>query len=274
VRAITVSHRPDHGTASKAGRAKDKDATAGRLHNETAYGLTGEKDARGLDIVVTRKPLSAFKKSADLDAIRDDDLKQKLKAWTAGKEGGAFEQAMRSFGDPERGPRSHPGLRRIRVTEPLSVIPIRDRDGRPYKAYKGDSNYRFDIWELKTGKWKDEVVSMFEAHRPNWTSPIRAGNPTARKVLSVRQNDVIAIERENGPELMRVVKFSAGSLALAPPQEAGSLKARDADKNDPFKYVYGSPSSLQRWKARQVRIDELGRVFDPGFAVRSRRSSE
>ncbi|ODT55466.1 MAG: type II CRISPR RNA-guided endonuclease Cas9, partial [Methylobacterium sp. SCN 67-24] len=124
VRTITVSHRPDHGSASKAGRPANRDTTAGRLHNETAYGLTGEKDARGLDIVVTRKPLSAFKKPADLDAIRDQDLKQKLKDWTAGREGAAFEQAMRSFGHPERGPRSYPGLRRIRVVEPLSVIPI------------------------------------------------------------------------------------------------------------------------------------------------------
>lgn len=271
VRTITVSHRPDHGSASKAGRPANRDTTAGRLHNETAYGLTGEKDARGLDIVVTRKPLSAFKKPADLDAIRDQDLKQKLKDWTAGREGAAFEQAMRSFGHPERGPRSFPGLRRIRVVEPLSVIPIRDRDGRAYKAYKGDSNYRFDVWELKTGRWKDEVVSMFEAHQPGWSSPIRADNPTARKVLSLQQNDVLAIERDGERELMRVVKFSAGSLVLAPPQEAGSLKARDADKDDPFRYVYGSPSSLQRWKARQVRIDELGRIHDPGFPARKPR---
>lgn len=271
VRAITVSHRPDHGSASKTGRPANRDATAGRLHNETAYGLTGEKDARGLDIVVTRKPLTAFKKPADLDAIRDEDLKHKLKDWTAGREGAAFEQAMRSFGHPERGPRSYPGLRRIRVVEPLSVIPIRDRDGRAYKAYKGDSNHRFDVWELKTGKWKDEVVSMFEAHQPGWSSPIRADNPTARKVLSLQQNDVLAIERDGERELMRVVKFSAGSLVLAPPQEAGSLKARDADKDDPFRYVYGSPSSLQRWKARQVRIDELGRIHDPGFPARKPR---
>ena len=271
VRAITVSHRPDHGSAGR--KARDgRDTTAGRLHNETAYGLTGEKDARGLDIVVTRKPLSSFKKASDLDAIRDENLKQKLKDWTSGKEGAAFEQAMRSFGDRERGPRTYPGLRRIRVTEPLSVIAIRDREGRPYKAYKGDSNSRFDVWQLKDGKWKDEVVSMFSAHQSGWTSPIRAENPTARKVLSLRQNDVVAVERDGDARaLMRIVKFSSGSLVLAPPQEAGSLKARDADKEDPFKYVYGSPSALLRWKARQVRIDETGRVFDPGFPARKPR---
>lgn len=272
VRNITVSHRPDHGTAAKAGLSKTKDVTAAQLHNETAYGLTGQKDPRGLDIVVTRKPLGYFDKPAKLEEIRDEELKQKLKDWTAGKEGAAFVQAMRSFGHPERGPRFYPGLRRIRVVEPLSVIPIRDRNGRAFKAYKGDSNHRFDVWELKTGKWKDEVVSMFEAHQPGWTSPVRTANPTARKVLSLQQNDVVAVEREGERELMRVVKFSSGTLVLAPPQEAGSLKARDADKEDPFRYTYGSPSSLQRWKARQVRIDELGRVLDPGFPARKPRT--
>ncbi|MBS7541215.1 type II CRISPR RNA-guided endonuclease Cas9 [Ancylobacter lacus] len=268
VRNITVSHRPDHGSAAKAGRPKDRNATAGRLHNETAYGLTGAKDRSGRDIVVTRKPLSAFRKPSDIEAIRDDDLRVKLRDWTAGKEGAAFEQAVRSFGHPERGPRLYPGIRRVRVVEPLSVIPIRDRSGCPYKAYKGDSNYRFDVWELKTGVWKDEVVSMFEAHQRDRTSPTRRDNPTARKVLSLQQNDVVAIEREGARELMRVAKFSGGTLVLAPPQEAGSLKARDADKSDPFRYVYGSPGSLRRWKARQVRIDELGRVLDPGFPAR------
>ncbi|MBL8570345.1 MAG: type II CRISPR RNA-guided endonuclease Cas9 [Phreatobacter sp.] len=271
VRSIVVSHRPDHGTASKAGLKRGRDATAGRLHNDTAYGLTGEKDARGLDIVVTRKPIASLKKPADLEAIRDPDLREKLKAWTKGKDGPAFEEAIRRFGHAELGPRSYPGLRRVRVIEPLTVIKISDRGGRPYKGYKGDSNYRFDVWELKTGKWKDEVVSMFEAHQPGWTSPIRAANPTARKVLSLQQNDVIAIEREGERELVRVVKFSGGSIVLAPPQEAGSLKARDADKEDPFRYIYGSPTSLQRWRARQVRIDQLGRVQDPGFPARKPR---
>lgn len=274
VRDIVVSHRPDHGTASKAGLSRQKDATAARLHNETAYGFDRNDKGELTGKVRTRKPLSYFIKPAKLDEIRDEDLKQKLKDWTAGKEGPAFEQAMRAFGHPERGPRSYPGLRRIRVVEPLSVIPIKDREGRAYKAYKGDSNYRFDMWELKNGKWKDEVVSMFEAHQRDWISPIRAANPTARKVLSLRQNDVIAIEQEDGRKLMRVVKFSGGTLVLALPQEAGSLKARDADKDDPFRYVYGSPSSLLRWKARQVRIDEIGRVLDPGFPARKPRSGE
>ena len=63
---------------------------------------------------------------------------------------------------------------------------------------------------------------------------------------------------------MRVVKFKEGQICLADHNEAGSLKSRDANGEDPFKYVYASASSLKKRKARQVRIDPIGQVSDPG----------
>ncbi|MGO4706127.1 type II CRISPR RNA-guided endonuclease Cas9 [Microvirga sp. 2MCAF38] len=270
VNDIVVSHRADHGTVSKSGLSKGRDITAGRLHNETAYGLTGETDAKGNSIVVTRKSLGGLSPS-DLDNIRDVELKEALRDFTKGRQGKDFEKAIVDF--PHLGPLQFRGIRRVRVVEPLKVIEIRDASGRAYKGYKGDSNYRYDVWELADGKWVPEVVSMFEAHQPGWISKIRADHHIARKVLSLQQNDVIAIEPEGGERrLMRVVKFSQmGAITLAAPNEAGSLKSRDAAPNDvdPFKYVSVTGSSLKKAKARQVRIDELGRVQDPGFPART-----
>lgn len=270
INAIIVSHRPDHGTASKAGLPKGRDATAGRLHNDTAYGLTGEKDERGNDLVVHRIPLDALKKTVHIDNVRDPDLQTALHEWTFGLDGKDFEARLRQF--PELGPLQFRNIRRLRVVEPLSVIPIRDRNGRAYKGYKGDSNYRYDVWEMKDGKWVAEVVSMFDAHQSGWTSKIRQENPTAKKVLSLHRDDMLAIEQEAGiRKLMRVVKFGQnGQVTLAEPQEAGDLKRRDAAPGeiDPFKYVAPTPGGLQRVRARQVRIDELGRVADPGFPAR------
>ena len=260
VNRIVVSHRTDHGTVAK--KTNGRDTTAGRLHNETAYGFTGEKDAKGNDIVVHRVSLTALKKTSDIEGTRDPDLRAALLAWTKGLDGKAFEARLLKF--PELGPKPFHGIRRLRVIEPLSVIAIRNKQGRAYKGYKGDSNYRYDVWELKDGKWVAEVVSMFDAHQPGWSSTIRRDNPTAKKMLRLHRDDMLAVERNGATELVRVVKFSEKQLALAAPHESGPLKARAADKDDPFNYLYPSPNTLKAWQARQVRIDELGRVLDPG----------
>src|SRR5690606_27315382 len=110
----------------------------------------------------------------------------------------------------------------------------------PYKGYKGDSNYRYDVWQLKDGKWVAEVVSMFDAHQPGWTSAVRKENPTAKKVLSLHQHDMIAAEVDSeGQKLFLVVKFrQSGQIILAEHHEAGNLKQRDGlpREIDPFKY--------------------------------------
>lgn len=271
---IVISHKADHGR--KGMPPKGKDATAARLHNDTAYGLTGMVSESGLPIVVHRVPLLSLKPADLTDPIRIPDraLQHALYAATDGLSGKDFEKALVSFS------KSDPvfkGIRHVRVREALSVIPIRDSSGRAFKAYKGDANARFDVWRMPDGKWvsnwknkdgksQSGIVSMFEAHQPGTSD--RRPHPAAKRVLSLRQNDLVAIEPHNQThKIMRVVKFSGGGqITFAEHQEAGALKARDATSSevDPFKYFYSSAGGLQKAKARQVRIDELGRVFDPG----------
>lgn len=273
VRSIVVSHRADHGTARHGAGS-----TAGRLHNDTAYGFTGLKDSRGNTIVVRRKPLAGLK-PADLPNVRDPDLRLALHRAGDGLEGKALERALADF--PRTGPLPFRGTRRVRVTEPLTVIPIRNRAGHAYKGYKGDSNYRYDVWEMPDGKWvthwRDRegmercgIVSMFDAHQAG--EPARP-HPAARKVLSLHQDDLLLVEPDGGERrLMRVVKFGqSGQITLAAPNEAGDLKRRDAASNedDPFKYIAPTAGGLKKARARQVRIDEIGRVRDPGFPART-----
>ena len=260
---VTVSHKQDHGRKGRP--STHRDVTAGRLHNDTAYGLTGEVAADGrTPIVVHRVPLSSLKPGdiSDPDRIPDEALRDSLYEATRDLTGKEFEQALARFA------KDHPvfkGIRRVRVREPLNVIQIRDRrNGKPYKAYKGDANARFDVWRLPNGKWVSDIVSMFDTHQRQPQD--RRPHPAAKKVLSLRQNDMLAIERNGGSaELVRVVKFSTiGAIALAPANQGGALKGRDADPNDPFKYIYSSAGGLKSCRARQIRIDPLGRVFDPG----------
>lgn len=271
---VVVSHKADHGR--KGTPAKGKDATAARLHNDTAYGLTGLTNDSGLPIVVHRVPLLSLKPADIIDPVRIPDAALQRALWeeTEGLSGKDFEAALVHFS------KSHPvfkGIRHVRVREALGVIPIRDAAGRAYKAYKGDANARFDVWRMPDGKWvsswKDRegksysgVVSMFDAHQPGLSEA--QPHPAAKRVLSLRQNDLVAVEPQGQPrKIMRVVKFSGGGqITFAEHQEAGPLKARDATASDidPFKYFYSSAGGLQKAKARQIRIDELGRIFDPG----------
>ncbi|HEY9578455.1 MAG TPA: type II CRISPR RNA-guided endonuclease Cas9 [Rhizorhapis sp.] len=260
---VVVSHKADHGRRRKP--AKDRDATAARLHNDTAYGLTGLTSDSGLPIVVHRVPLTSLK-PADLsspDRIPDAALRDALWRATRDLSGKEFEKALLDFSrkDPV-----FKGIRRVRVREGLKVIPVRDKSGVAYKGYKGDANARFDVWQLPDGKWTAAVVSMFDAHRHDFI-PERP-HPAAKKIMSLRQNDLIAIEKDGVfREIVRVVKFGAnGQITIAAHQEAGPLKERDAKPNDldPFKYSSPTAGGLKKMRARQVRIDELGRIFDPG----------
>ncbi len=271
LKSVTISHKPDHGRKGKP--AKGKDVTAGRLHNDTALGFVKDdtkddgilRNAKGLPIVVHRVPLMSLKPAdlIDPERIPDPVLRDALYRATEGLSGKDYDKALVDFGknDPV-----FTGIRHLRVREPLSVIPIRDKTGKAYKAYKGDSNARFDVWRLPEGKWVSDIVSMFDAHQPDAAD--RRPHPAAKRILSLRQNDMLAIEREGEARtIVRVVKFSSnGQIALAHSTEAGALKARDATPNDldPFKYILSSGGGLKKLKARQIRIDPLGRVFDPG----------
>ena len=258
---IIISHKQDHGTISRAGYAQGKGKTAGQLHNETAYGLTGEKDDKGNKVVVTRENFLSLE-SKDIPTIRDPNLQAELYSATQGLDKKEYQEALLRFA---RDHKLYKGIRHVRVLLPRNVIEIKDKNGEPYKGYMGNSNYRYDVWETLEGKWNSEVVSMFDAHQPKWSSQFHKNNPTARKVLSLQQNDMVAYnDPEKGHVIARIVKFGQnGQIFFAPHNEA-DVSARDSNKNDPFKLTVKTATGLKKMQFRQIRVDEMGRVFDPG----------
>ena len=261
VNGFIVSHKPDHGTVSREEYATGRGQTAGRLHNDTAYGFGTDKN--GNPVAVRRKAFLSLEPK-DVGAIRDEGLQKELfeilNGLTDKKD---IQAALLTFRQ------SHPkfrGIRRVRIQETVSLIPIRNAEGKAYKGYKGDANHHYDVWETLDGKWHSEVVSMFDAHQPGWQSAFHKANPAARRVLRLQQNDMVAYDHpKDGFTIARVVKFVGdGRIYFAPHRESGSLKARDANKNDPFCYFVRSSNGLRDVKCRQIRIDEAGRVFDPG----------
>ncbi len=246
VSRIVVSHKTDHGVQ-------------GAMHNDTAYGVVEGPDDKGRSLVVHRVPLATIDQPAKLGAIRDHVVRERLKGETSGLSGKDFTKALM-----EAGAAMNPPVRKVRIVETLSVIPIRDAKGAIYKTYKGDNNYCYDIFAGPKGNWIGDIVSRFDAGQKNFDARSQTARNGAALIMRLRQNDLVAIEEGGEAMLMRIVKFSQGNIVLAGHCEAGALKKRDADKGDPFKYRSVSPGRLQQLKARSVRVDPAGRCFDPG----------
>jgi CRISPR-associated endonuclease Csn1 len=169
------------------------------------------------------------------------------------------------------------GRRTVRHIETLSVIPIYRKGakpidgGEPYKAYKGDSNYCYEIFRTEGGKWDGRVVSSFEAQGNEYKDFMKSsryrtttwsGEPLVMRVMA---DDFIAIEGVDDPRrLMRLQKIRQGSLYLTEHHE-GNVDARTRDPQSGFSYFQKSPDVLRKLRARRVFVDPIGRVKDPGF---------
>lgn len=268
VGAIIVSHKPDHGTVNREGYARGRGQTAGKLHNDTAYGQTNDKDDKGNSLVARRIPITGIRSAADIKRIRTNthghsELRDRLAAATSGLEGKAFEQAVVDFVKSDA---KFKGIRHVRIAEVENPIWITHGDGRHRKGYLPGGNDRFDVWELPDGKWDAEVVTTFDAHRPDFVPRMRSDNHNARKIMSLKKGDMVAYDDPDGGERVIAIvrKFDQRNkqLYLDPHNEAGNLDQREKQKT--YKPLRPMPNPLKKYRPRQVRVDEIGQVFDPG----------
>ena len=130
-------------------------------------------------------------------------------------------------------------------------------EAKPYKGYKGDSNYCIEIVRNELGKWKGEVVSTFEAYqivRQHGLSKLR--HPT----ISISNKPLV-----NSHYVGRIATISGnGQIFMAPHNEA-NVDARNRSKEDAFSYISKMAGSLQKAKGRRVTISPIGELKDPGF---------
>jgi CRISPR-associated endonuclease Csn1 len=284
LRRIVVSHRPDHGSTGidpRTGRAR----TTGALHNDTAYFPLSAPEKDGASRVVSRKPIASFETMEEIDAIPDAALRKRLRE---------FVTAQKVEGDKKKTKEAcerfvaNAGVRKTKIEERLKVIPIRDRSGRVYKAYKGDSNDYMEIWRLPSGQWTAQTVSTFDANSPPEDVRPRP-HPAAKLLMRLYNDDLVRLEDQAGlTRTMRIVKTSKQTVVMADHFESGNLKDRDGrtrkakkalrerklvDGAEPdavladtggFEYFSRAASSLSDLKFRKLHISPTGRVHDPG----------
>lgn len=251
--AIIVSHRPDHGTAG-AYRS-----TSGALHNDTAYGIASGPDTKGYRTMTWREGIDEMKSDAELKNVHDEALRRRLQSlWSRfAASGGKWEKfADHAWHELK--------VRRVKLGISLSnPVFICDRAGKPYKAYKADANEYMEIYEHPSGHWRAETVRRFDANQPDFTPSWRRDYPNSRKIMRLHKNDMIAIGEGAERQIFYVVKLSKQNVILAE-HNIANHRARNDDKEDPFRYTIYSAKNLKEPGARKIRVDELGRVYDPG----------
>ena len=259
-----VSHRANHGRIDTSAKKDGRDSTAGSLHNSTAYGIVNERE------VVSRTPLTSLKPN-DIDDstpgknIRAPDLRKALQKATRGKEGKQLEAALQKF---SRENSTYMGIRRVRMIENIQKkarVEIAEGDGKPYKAYKGDSNYCLELWRMPDGKFCTQTVTTFDAHTMSLSDiSQKRPHPAARRMLRIFKRDMVAADIKGKTSIYYVQKFKQrGEVFLVEHMEANA-DARHKSDDDSFSFRRLSGGGIAKAKMRRVHVDVMGRVRDPG----------
>lgn len=260
IRRCVVSHKPDHGPEAA-------------LHNDTAYGIDEGPREDGKYLVHHRVALTALKPGDESRIRCETQLHEAISVALGQKEPKAREASLDALS-------ARYGQRKVRYVEPMSVVTIRPRgkdgqslpDSFPYKAYKGDSNYCYELFVNERGRWDGELITTFRANQKAYRkfseNKLRFRRETAAGrplLMRLCVNDMVALEEGGVRRLMRVAQLSEGKIVLAEHFEGGPLRDRDRSAGDPFKYMTKSPGVLRELKARRVFVTLLGQVLDPGF---------
>lgn len=260
-RGVIVSHKPEHGTG-------------GRLHEDTAYGPTTEKErAEGFNLVY-RKPLDGLTEK-EIARIRDLDLRRAMQERVAFHKAGPdrldAKQAVAKAAEDLAATAPWAGIRRARLlTKEAEPIWLAGPDGAPYKGLIAGDVHHIDIVALTDGRWTGRAATLFEAHRtalPDGRAAPCAPAEGERFVMRLHKGDLVKLEHDGRLRIMRVARLEPANnrVRMAEHVEAGELDKRHADPDDPFRWLIVAFDVLRRRKARRVTVDPLGRVRDPGF---------
>lgn len=269
---MVISYKPDHGDAARAIHAR-RPYTVAALHQSTAYGFIRKGERRGTVIVATRTPVDSFTKLKQIEEVADPVIKNALLKTLEGvKEGSAeWKAALAGFSEKT-------GTRRVRVhiekTQEV-LVPVRQPEdrgpeetrGEEYKLYALGGNYCAEIYcpdkGKNAGKWQCEIIPNYYVHQKGFIPQWRKDNPTAKLVMRLQIDDMVAYEEDEKIRITKVKKMTGGRVYLR-----GHTIAKET--SDQLSWA-ASPGLLQEKNARKISVDILGRVKDP---VRMRKKQE
>ena len=171
-------------------------------------------------------------------------------------------------------------VRSVRVIEHhQNVVPIRknpkDESESPYKAYLPDNNELADIWQMSDGSWRTAVVPTFDANQPDFDKeefrPREAKGKRkgitdleAQPLMRLHIDDMGALGAGEDRRIVRVRKITnakRGVFVVLDDHNEANVPNRVGKDMREFRYP---ASTLRKQGFRIVRVDEIGRVHDPG----------
>lgn len=247
---IVVSFKPDHKDVKQA-IAKGK--TVGSLHKDTNF---GKIEKNGETLFVHRKPIIDVIEDKNIATIVDDKIRQDLQALLGGvADKVKRKEIVQKYADEKN-------IKTIRLGEAKeNLIPIKDKKTEtPYRYVEGGSNYCVDVYMpnrgKNKGKWCAEVISTFDAHKKDFVPKWRKEEPEAKLIMRLQINDMLAYEKNGETIIARVKK-------LAKPDRVYLRKHTIAKEEGDKLSWCALPNGLMKANARKIKVDILGRVFDP-----------
>ena len=219
----------------------------GRLHDETAYGFSPKvKDfSKPIDTyyyvdILNDHIVKANQKKLDeiiSKKIREDFLKELQ------KNGSLSKEFLIKY-------HQETGIRRIRIMKRQRVLPpIKDREGKPYKAFKGGSNYAIKLFETKDKKWDAEIITTFAANQKDFKVLQGEGKLMKGDMLFFEKRYWVLRKFDQNKNIIFLEHFSSGNPNDIQKQE---------ETRDQFRQK--SPSSLQKLNPKRVHISPSGKM--------------
>jgi CRISPR-associated endonuclease Csn1 len=259
IEKLIVSNKPEHGKS-------------GALHEDTAYGLiAAPKEVAEIGNLVRRKPVTDLT-AGEVDTVRDPVLRQRLRAVAAPfrdargkiKDDKAFKAALADFATTPLP--DGKTIRRIRVGKTKSrIVPITGGGAnRPYKWVLSEENHHVDLVSMRDGSWRFYWATPFDVNLKGWRPEWEAQRVGGKLLMRLHKGDYVKVSKEGNPlcSLLVVHQLDAGNerLFAANANEGGGLEKRRKDKDDPFQWIQLTASTLKKWNAVAVRVDEIGNV--------------
>lgn len=273
---IIISHKPDHKTPGTGGSG----STSGKLHEETYYGVAKNQDDLDegrirLRVRVAMKDLRA----RDVVDICDPNIRRDLAFALEDVDDKDAPAAIAKFAAKRN-------LRRVRIFVEKSrkaMTSFKDKEGKTYRYAATGGNDHIDIFcpilnysspeyleakktksgkppksEYEAGKWYAETISTFDANQKDFVPQWRKDHPTAKLVMRLHINDMVAYEENGKKEIRRVKKNVDDRTYLVPHLVA-------VEKADQLSWA-ASANKLQEKNARKIAVTPAGKVYDPGKA--------